>query len=40
MSSLILLNEAMERLKGLEGSKDPLNPADHFDVIAGTGTGG
>lgn len=40
LSSLLLLAETMRRLNGLVGSDDPLKPADYFDIIAGTGTGG
>jgi patatin-like phospholipase/acyl hydrolase len=40
LSSLVLVAEVMSRLRELEGSDRPLNPADYFDVIAGTGTGG
>ncbi|CAE6538976.1 unnamed protein product [Rhizoctonia solani] len=30
----------MHRLKGLKQNGEPLIPADHFDYIAGSGTGG
>jgi patatin-like phospholipase/acyl hydrolase len=40
LSPLIILSEAMNRLANLQGASEPLNPIDHFDVIAGTGTGG
>ncbi|CAE6455458.1 unnamed protein product [Rhizoctonia solani] len=41
LSSLLLLKEVMARLQNLEGQgTEPVNPADWFDVIAGTGTGG
>lgn len=40
LSSLLLLAEIMKRLGGLGGSDRLPSPADHFDLIAGTGTGG
>ncbi|CAE6526271.1 unnamed protein product, partial [Rhizoctonia solani] len=40
LSSLIVLQEVMHRLEALEGDSVKLNPADYFDVIAGSGTGG
>ncbi|KEP45608.1 kinesin light chain, partial [Rhizoctonia solani 123E] len=40
ISSLVLLQEAMGRMEGRgDRSKTP-NPAEYFDVIAGSGTGG
>ncbi|CAE6536450.1 unnamed protein product [Rhizoctonia solani] len=38
LSSLLLLREVMSRIESLKG--EPVKPADWFDVIAGTGTGG
>ncbi|CAE6406186.1 unnamed protein product, partial [Rhizoctonia solani] len=40
LSSLLLLQEAMNRLQNLGGEGGTLQPVDWFDVIAGTGTGG
>jgi patatin-like phospholipase/acyl hydrolase len=40
LSSLILIKETMKRLGALEGLDELPSPADYFDVIAGTGTGG
>ncbi|CAE6395996.1 unnamed protein product [Rhizoctonia solani] len=40
LSSLIVLREIMNRLNGLGGGNGELKPADCFDVIAGSGTGG
>lgn len=39
ISSLLLLEETMKRVGGLGDDKPP-KPVEHFDVIAGTGTGG
>ncbi|CUA74603.1 Nephrocystin-3 [Homo sapiens] [Rhizoctonia solani] len=40
LSSLVVLQEVMHRLEALEGDSAKLKPADYFDVIAGSGTGG
>ncbi|CAE7123276.1 unnamed protein product, partial [Rhizoctonia solani] len=43
LSSLVVLREMMYRIHGLEKEdtpKESLRPADWFDLIAGTGTGG
>ncbi|KEP45946.1 putative calcium-independent phospholipase A2-gamma, partial [Rhizoctonia solani 123E] len=40
LSSLLLLQEVMNRLQVLEGQGELVKPVDWFDVIAGTGTGG
>ncbi|KEP55097.1 calcium-independent phospholipase A2-gamma [Rhizoctonia solani 123E] len=40
LSSLIILREIMNRLNGLGDGYGELKPADCFDVIAGSGTGG
>lgn len=40
LSSLVLLGEIMGRLGELEGRYERPDPADYFDVIAGSGTGG
>ncbi|CAE6536804.1 unnamed protein product [Rhizoctonia solani] len=40
LSSLIVLQEAMNRLGGLSVGNMGLKPADCFDVITGSGTGG
>ncbi|KAL5641354.1 hypothetical protein ACGC1H_001737 [Rhizoctonia solani] len=40
LSSLIILREIMNRLNGLGDGNGELKPADCFDVIAGSGTGG
>ncbi|CAE6352533.1 unnamed protein product [Rhizoctonia solani] len=40
LSSLLLLQEAMNRLQNLGGQEETAKPVDWFDVIAGTGTGG
>ncbi|KAG8762929.1 hypothetical protein FRC11_006970, partial [Ceratobasidium sp. 423] len=40
LSSLVVLQEVMNRLEGLSGGDMALKPADCFDVIAGSGTGG
>ncbi|CAE6444805.1 unnamed protein product [Rhizoctonia solani] len=40
ISSLILLKEVMNRLESEGGLKTTPIPAEHFDIIAGSGTGG
>lgn len=42
LSSLLLLNDIMKRTGGLgiDEKGAPLYPADYFDIIAGSGTGG
>ncbi|CAE6476809.1 unnamed protein product, partial [Rhizoctonia solani] len=40
LSSLLLLQETMNRLHSLGGQGEAVKPVDWFDVIAGTGTGG
>ncbi|CAE6436949.1 unnamed protein product [Rhizoctonia solani] len=41
LSSLLLIREAMNNLQSLKGQgAESIKPADWFDVIAGTGTGG
>ncbi|KDN44413.1 hypothetical protein RSAG8_05460, partial [Rhizoctonia solani AG-8 WAC10335] len=40
LSSLVVLQEVLNRLRGLKQNGEPLIPADHFDYIAGSGTGG
>ncbi|CAE6492062.1 unnamed protein product [Rhizoctonia solani] len=40
LSSLIVLKEVMNRLEGLRGDNMAPKPADCFDLIAGSGTGG
>ncbi|KAG9087196.1 hypothetical protein FRC06_002686 [Ceratobasidium sp. 370] len=40
LSALIILGALMERLQRILGLSEPPNPCDHFDLIAGTGTGG
>lgn len=40
LSSLLLLKEIMGGITNLEESNTSLFPADYFDVMAGTGTGG
>ncbi|CAE6386510.1 unnamed protein product, partial [Rhizoctonia solani] len=39
LSSLIILQEIMRRIEAAQG-RDNVHPYEHFDVIAGTGTGG
>ncbi|KAL5631736.1 hypothetical protein ACGC1H_007292 [Rhizoctonia solani] len=39
LSSLIILQEIMRRVANAEGSSE-IQPHEHFDMIAGTGTGG
>ncbi|KEP48405.1 putative kinesin light chain [Rhizoctonia solani 123E] len=40
LTSLVVLEEAMHRLQGLQNSDKLSIPANQFDLIAGTGTGG
>ncbi|KAF8706020.1 Patatin-like phospholipase, partial [Rhizoctonia solani] len=40
LSSLIVLKALMLKMRELEPNCEPLIPADHFDYIAGSGTGG
>ncbi|CUA75446.1 Nephrocystin-3 [Mus musculus] [Rhizoctonia solani] len=39
LSSLIILREIMRRIQAIQG-RENIHPYEHFDVIAGTGTGG
>jgi patatin-like phospholipase/acyl hydrolase len=39
LSSLMILDENMDRLHHALGLAGPLDIHDHFDVVAGTGTG-
>ncbi|CAE7228307.1 unnamed protein product, partial [Rhizoctonia solani] len=38
LSSLLILHEIMRRIRNAEAIN--LDPYEHFDIIAGTGTGG
>lgn len=40
LSSLLIISELMKRVQGLEGLDEAPHPYNHFDFIAGTGTGG
>ena len=40
MSELIIIEELMERLKWIEQLSEVPIPADRFDLIGGTSTGG
>ena len=39
-SSLLILENIMERVRKLEGLDDVPRPCDYFDLIGGTSTGG
>jgi hypothetical protein len=39
LSSLILLQEVMDRVRAKEGLDNTPNPHDYFDLMGGTGTG-
>ncbi|QRV95644.1 kinesin light chain [Ceratobasidium sp. AG-Ba] len=39
LSSLIILDELVTRLQRKSGSNSPASVRDHFDIVAGTGTG-
>ncbi|CAE6402265.1 unnamed protein product [Rhizoctonia solani] len=39
LSSLLLIQEIMRRVQGLEGNDIPVSPCKYFDVIGGTGFG-
>jgi patatin-like phospholipase/acyl hydrolase len=40
LSSLVVLKAFMESIQEIETSDEPPLPADYFDYIAGSGTGG
>lgn len=40
MSELIIIEEFMERIKWMNGYSEVPKPADYFDLIGGTSTGG
>lgn len=39
-SALLILRDIMARVQDVEGSENPILPADYFDLIIGTSTGG
>jgi hypothetical protein len=39
LSSLMILEQTMVRLQHMSGLAEPPDLRDHFDIVAGTGTG-
>ena len=40
LSSLLILEHLMERIRAVEGLNEVPRPCDRFDIIGGTSTGG
>lgn len=40
LSSLLILEDIMEKIRDKNGLHQVPRPCDHFDLIGGTGTGG